>query len=50
MGVEKKLQCAKLIESVKTEKLVEIDRHCVCAMSGLVSDARILVDHARVEA
>lgn len=34
----------------KSEKLVEIDRHCICATSGIVSDARILIDHARVEA
>jgi 20S proteasome subunit alpha 5 len=34
----------------KTEKLVEIDSHCACAMSGIVGDARILIDHARVEA
>ena len=36
--------------SCKSEKLVEIDRHCICAMSGIVGDARILIDHARVEA
>ena len=36
--------------SNKSEKLVEIDRHCACAMSGIVGDARILIDHARVEA
>lgn len=29
---------------------LQIDRHCGCAMSGIVGDARILVDHARVEA
>ena len=34
----------------KTEKLVEVDTHCACAMSGIVGDARILIDHARVEA
>ena len=50
LGVEKKLPCAKLMEAAKSEKLVEIDRHCACAMSGIVGDARILIDHARVEA
>lgn len=30
--------------------MVEIDKHCACAMSGIVGDARILIDHARVEA
>jgi len=51
LGVEKKLQSAKLmVNSQKSEKLVEIDKHCACAMSGIVGDARILIDHARVEA
>lgn len=50
LGVENKLQSNKLmISQAKSDKLVEIDRHCVCAMSGIVSDARILIDHARVE-
>jgi 20S proteasome subunit alpha 5 len=38
------------MEPVKSEKLVEIDSHCACAMSGIVGDARVLIDHARVEA
>ena len=51
LGVEKKLQSAKLmVISQRSEKLVEIDKHCACAMSGIVGDARILIDHARVEA
>jgi 20S proteasome subunit alpha 5 len=51
LGVEKKLQSAKLmVNSGRSEKLVEIDKHCACAMSGIVGDARILIDHARVEA
>jgi len=41
---------SKLMEASKSEKLVEIDRHCACAMSGIVGDARVLIDHARVEA
>jgi len=36
--------------NTRSEKLVEIDSHCICAMSGIVGDARILIDHARVEA
>ena len=32
------------------EKITEIDTHVGAAMSGLVADARTLVDHARVEA
>lgn len=27
---------------------MEIDNHIACAMSGLVADARTMVDHARV--
>ena len=51
LGIEKKLPSSKLMEpSNKSEKLVEIDTHCICAMSGIVGDARILIDHARVEA
>jgi len=38
------------VMTAKSEKLVEIDSHCACAMSGIVGDARILIDHARVEA
>lgn len=50
LGVEKKMQSSKLmVPSARSEKLVEIDRHCACAMSGIVGDARILIDHARVE-
>lgn len=51
LGVEKKLQSSKLmVPSSRSEKLVEIDRHCACALSGVVGDARILIDHGRVEA
>lgn len=32
------------------EKIFEIDRHIGCACSGLTADARMLVEHARVEA
>ena len=39
---------AKTDDSV--EKIAEIDTHIGAAMSGLVADARTLVDHARVEA
>lgn len=28
---------------------MEIDDHIGCAMSGLIADARTLVEHARVE-
>lgn len=32
------------------EKINEIDTHIGCASAGLITDARTLVDHARVEA
>lgn len=38
-----------LLETSSVEKIVEIDRHIGCAMSGLQADARSLVEHARVE-
>lgn len=46
--VEKKLS-SPLIEPSSIEKIVEVDAHLGTAMSGLVADARILVDKARVE-
>lgn len=33
-----------------TEKISEIDKHIACACSGLMADARTMVDRARVEA
>ena len=32
------------------EKIVEIDSHIGCAMSGLTADARTMIERARVEA
>jgi len=49
LAVEKRLT-SKLICPQSVEKLLEIDTHMGCAMSGLTADARTLVDHARVEA
>jgi len=46
--VEKRLM-SPLIESWSVEKIVEVDEHIGVAMSGLVADARTLVDKARVE-
>lgn len=31
------------------EKTFEIDSHIGCAVSGLTADARMIVEHARVE-
>jgi len=36
--------------STSVEKLFEIDVHVGCAVSGLTADAKMLVEHARVEA
>ncbi|EAN33815.1 putative proteasome subunit alpha type-5 [Theileria parva strain Muguga] len=38
-----------LLEFVSLEKIMEIDDHIACAMSGLIADAKTLVDHARSE-
>jgi len=49
LAVEKRIT-SPLIEPSSIEKILEIDSHMGCAMSGLTADARTLVDHARVEA
>ena len=41
---------SKLLEPKSTEKIHEIDDYIGCATSGLVADARVLVDEARKEA
>ena len=47
LGVEKRIQ-SPLLESSSIEKILEIDSHIGCAMSGLTADARTMIDHARV--
>ncbi|XP_029815664.1 proteasome subunit alpha type-5 [Manacus vitellinus] len=37
------------MEPSSIEKIVEIDSHIGCAMSGLIADAKTLIDKARVE-
>jgi len=49
LAVEKRLT-SPLLDPASVEKIAEIDTHIGAAMSGLVADARTLVDHARVEA
>ncbi|KAJ8047345.1 Proteasome subunit alpha type-5 [Holothuria leucospilota] len=49
LAVEKRVT-SPLMESKSVEKIVEIDSHLGCAMSGLIADSRTLVDKARVEA
>ena len=36
-------------EPSSIEKIMEIDEHMCCAMSGLTADAKTLIDHARAE-
>jgi 20S proteasome subunit alpha 5 len=49
LAVEKRL-ASPLLDPGSVEKIAEVDTHIGAAMSGLVADARTLVDHARVEA
>nr|1G0U_D Chain D, PROTEASOME COMPONENT PUP2 [Saccharomyces cerevisiae]1G0U_R Chain R, PROTEASOME COMPONENT PUP2 [Saccharomyces cerevisiae] len=49
LGVEKRAT-SPLLESDSIEKIVEIDRHIGCAMSGLTADARSMIEHARTAA
>lgn len=48
LGVEKRVT-SSLLETSSVEKIVEIDNHIGCAMSGLQADARSMIEHARVE-
>src|SRR5690349_24371346 len=41
---------SKLVVAGSIEKIFAVDAHIGCATSGLVADARALVDRARVEA
>lgn len=49
LAVEKRVT-STLLEPSSVVKILEIDAHIGCAVSGLIGDARTLVDHARVEA
>ena len=41
---------SRLVEPESIEKIFEIDNHLGCATSGLVADARALIDRARLDA
>ena len=41
---------SRLLESDTIEKIYKIDEHICAATSGLVADARVLIDRARIEA
>jgi proteasome alpha subunit len=47
--IDKKIS-SRLIEPSAIDKIFKIDEHIGCATSGLVADARVLVDRARIEA
>jgi proteasome alpha subunit len=47
--VDKRIS-SQLIEPESIEKIFKLDDHVGCATSGLVADARVLVDRARVDA
>lgn len=48
LAVEKRITSNLLVTS-SIKKIAKLDGHMGCAMSGLIADARTLVDHARVE-
>lgn len=49
LAVEKRVT-STLIEPSSIEKIMEVDDHIACAMSGLIADSRTMIDKARVEA
>ncbi|XP_064605700.1 proteasome subunit alpha type-5 [Liolophura sinensis] len=49
LAVEKRVT-SPLIEPSSIEKIMEVDSHIGCAMSGLIADSRTMIDRARVEA
>ena len=49
LAVEKRIT-SPLMEPSSIEKIMEIESHVACAMSGLTADARTMIDHARVQA
>jgi len=49
LAVEKRITCPLIVAS-SIEKILEVDSHIGCAMSGLVADSRTMIDRARVEA
>jgi 20S proteasome subunit alpha 5 len=49
MAVEKRIT-SPLMEPSSIEKILEIDSHISCAMSGLIADSRTMVEKGRLEA
>ncbi|KAJ1523927.1 hypothetical protein ONE63_010476 [Megalurothrips usitatus] len=48
LAVEKRIT-SPLMEPTTIEKIVEVDKHIGCAVSGLIADSRTMVDRARLE-
>ncbi|XP_068147826.1 proteasome subunit alpha type-5 [Drosophila tropicalis] len=48
LAVEKRITSSLMVPST-VEKIVEVDKHIGCATSGLMADARTLIERARVE-
>ena len=49
LAVEKRVS-SPLLEASSIEKIMEVDSHLAVALSGMVADARTLVDYGRVAA
>jgi proteasome alpha subunit len=49
LAAEKRVR-SKLVEETSIEKIFKVDEHIGAAASGLIADARVLIDHARIEA
>jgi 20S proteasome subunit alpha 5 len=49
LAVEKRVT-SPLLEPSSIKKILEIDTHIGCSMSGLTPDALTMIEHARVEA
>lgn len=49
LAVDKRVT-SKLVEGVSVEKILQIDDHVMAATCGLVADARVLIERARIEA
>jgi len=48
LAVEKRITSSLMVPTA-VEKIVEVDKHIGCATSGLMADARTLIERARVE-
>ncbi|XP_050306196.1 proteasome subunit alpha type-5 [Anthonomus grandis grandis] len=48
LAVEKRIT-STLMEPTTIEKIVEVDKHIGCAVSGLIADSRTMIDRARME-